>query len=98
MPIYKYECEQCGHQFEELRSFSDPNPEACPACQSSPVRRLISGGNFVLKGGGWYVNDYSSTRPASAPSTSSAEGTSTPAANGGDSGGASASSAGSPVG
>lgn len=82
MPIYKYECEQCGHQFEDLRSFSDPNPEACPACQADAVRKLISGGNFVLKGGGWYVNDYVSSKPAAGGSKSSSEGASTSSAEG----------------
>src|SRR5690554_2241656 len=51
MPIYKYECAECGHTFEDLASFSDPDPEACPSCQADAVTKLITGGNFILKGG-----------------------------------------------
>jgi putative FmdB family regulatory protein len=61
MPIYKYECEACNHVFEDLRGFSDPDPEACPDCQAQQIRRLITGGNFQLKGGGWYVTEYGSS-------------------------------------
>ncbi|AWV91372.1 FmdB family zinc ribbon protein [Bradymonas sediminis] len=60
MPIYKYECTECGHHFEDLRSFSEPDPEECPSCQADAVQKLITGGNFVLKGSGWYVTDYAS--------------------------------------
>lgn len=70
MPIYKYECKKCGHIFEDLRSFSEPDPDECPKCQGEEVRKLISGGNFVLKGSGWYVTDYAGS-PSSAASTSS---------------------------
>jgi putative FmdB family regulatory protein len=69
MPIYKYECNKCGHIFEDLRSFSDPDPDECPQCEGEQVRKLISGGNFVLKGSGWYVTDYagsSSSAPVAA--------------------------------
>lgn len=71
MPIYKYECAECGHTFEDLRSFSEPDPEACPSCQADAVQKLITGGNFILKGSGWYVTDYPSSSgggPAAAKS------------------------------
>lgn len=77
MPIYKYECESCGHIFEDLRGFNDPNPEECPECGADQIERLISGGNFHLKGSGWYVTDYgsggSSSAAASSESTESSD-------------------------
>jgi len=30
----------------------------CPKCGKQKLRRLISGGNFILKGGGWYSDGY----------------------------------------
>ena len=69
MPIYKYECKTCGHIFEDLRGFNDPNPEACPECAEADIQRLISGGNFHLKGSGWYVTDYGGSTPSDGASS-----------------------------
>jgi putative FmdB family regulatory protein len=41
MPIYEFECEECGDRFEELVA-SDAVSVACPACDSERTRRLIS--------------------------------------------------------
>ncbi|MFN7975462.1 MAG: FmdB family zinc ribbon protein [Acidobacteriota bacterium] len=57
MPIYEYRCKKNGHQFELIQKLSDPPPKKCPRC-GSKVEKLISAGAFVLKGSGFYVNDY----------------------------------------
>ncbi|HOP06375.1 MAG TPA: zinc ribbon domain-containing protein [candidate division Zixibacteria bacterium] len=41
MPLYKYECESCGNQFEELVSASAP-PPPCPKCGSEKVHKMLS--------------------------------------------------------
>lgn len=41
MPIYEYECRQCGHQFELLVLHG--TVPACPACESAELERLLSG-------------------------------------------------------
>lgn len=41
MPIYEYECRQCGHRFEYLVLSRTP-PAACPSCQAGDVEQLIS--------------------------------------------------------
>lgn len=41
MPIYEFECEECGGLFEELVA-SDAAGVACSACGSRRTRRLIS--------------------------------------------------------
>ena len=58
MPIYEYQCPKCQHTFEEWVKASDSlGQEPCPKCgESSP--RIMSQTFFVLKGGGWYVDDY----------------------------------------
>ena len=40
MPIYEFECEECGVRFEEL--VGAEADAACPACRSERTRRLYS--------------------------------------------------------
>jgi len=43
MPIYEYQCPDCGHRFELLRSFKDGRaPASCPRCGADESRRLLS--------------------------------------------------------
>jgi putative FmdB family regulatory protein len=33
MPIYRYKCNECGHEFTELRKYENKHdPIACPVC------------------------------------------------------------------
>lgn len=63
MPIYEYACGACGHAFEEWQKMSDPPVRTCPKCKKKKVDRLISQTAFQLKGGGWYADLYSSSKP-----------------------------------
>lgn len=56
MALFEYECIQCGHTVEIIQSSNKPNPE-CEKCRGE-TRRLLSGGNFHLKGGGWAADGY----------------------------------------
>ena len=58
MPTYNYECEACGHAFEREQRISEDPIKKCPKCGKSKARRMISSGNFILKGGGWYSDGY----------------------------------------
>ena len=58
MPIYEYQCPDCGHQFEQLQKISDEPIRVCPNCEQTHVRKLVSQTSFVLKGGGWYKDHY----------------------------------------
>ena len=40
MPIYEYECNKCGHRFEQLVR-SDTRPE-CPECHSRSLKKQFS--------------------------------------------------------
>ena len=44
MPIYEYECKDCGKAFEKIMSFSakDIDSPECPGCASHETQRLIS--------------------------------------------------------
>ena len=58
MPLYEYQCDQCGGRFERIRKFSDPPlDEPCPSC-GGPIQKLISSPAIQFKGKGWYVTDY----------------------------------------
>lgn len=65
MPIYEYECQSCGHRFEEWQKMSDKPVKVCPKCKARKVEKLISHTSFQLKGGGWYSDLYSSQKPGS---------------------------------
>ena len=58
MPIYEYECKECGKVFEAIQKFSDPELTACRCEQEAPVKKLMSAAAFHLKGTGWYVTDF----------------------------------------
>jgi putative FmdB family regulatory protein len=62
---YEYVCEACGHQWEAEQSIKDAALKTCVSCGESKAKRLVSGGTgFLLKGGGWYADLYSSSGAA----------------------------------
>jgi putative FmdB family regulatory protein len=64
MPTYEYVCSNCKNEWEEVQRISEPPIKVCPKCSQATAKRQISGGNFILKGGGWYADLYSSSKPA----------------------------------
>jgi putative FmdB family regulatory protein len=43
MPLYEYECEDCGNRHEKLVSLSEAGQGMkCPKCGSKSVRKLMS--------------------------------------------------------
>jgi putative FmdB family regulatory protein len=56
MPLYEYQCEQCG-RFEVIRKFSDAPLTTCPTC-GKPIEKLLSSPAIQFKGSGWYITDY----------------------------------------
>jgi putative FmdB family regulatory protein len=59
MPTYEYHCKNCGHQMEELQSFTDPPLVRCPKCHKDTLARAIGGGGgLIFKGSGFYLTDY----------------------------------------
>jgi putative FmdB family regulatory protein len=56
MPIYAYECKECGVRFERRQSFSDEPVKICPEC-GGEVHRLIQPAGIIFKGSGFYVTD-----------------------------------------
>ena len=58
MPIYEYQCSECGHKLEVLQKISDDPLTICPACEASALKKLISAVGFRLSGTGWYETDF----------------------------------------
>lgn len=57
MPIYEYQCDQCGKVEEVLQKIADKPLTSCAHC-TGKLHKLISHSAFHLKGTGWYVTDY----------------------------------------
>ena len=58
MPIYQYQCDDCGHALEALQKMSDPKLVDCPECQAPALKKQVTAAAFKLKGTGWYETDF----------------------------------------
>ena len=72
MPLYEYQCDECGHTFEKIQKFSDPLETTCPKC-GGPVRKLMSSPAIQFKGSGWYITDYAKKDSTAAKSDTRTE-------------------------
>lgn len=75
MPTYEYVCASCANEWEEIQKISEDAVKECPKCHQQTAKRQISGGNFILKGGGWYADLYSSSKGGGAKASGGSEGT-----------------------
>jgi putative FmdB family regulatory protein len=60
MPVYTYQCENCGVRFERLQSFSDAALTRCPECNRKALRKVYTPVGIVFKGSGFYATDHRS--------------------------------------
>jgi putative FmdB family regulatory protein len=58
MPIYQYQCTECGHELEALQKFSDAPLTDCPSCGKPTLKKQLTAAAFHLKGTGWYATDF----------------------------------------
>lgn len=56
MPLYVYQCTDCGVRFEATQSFHDEPLTTCPECSGS-IYRVIGSTGVIFKGSGFYVTD-----------------------------------------
>jgi putative FmdB family regulatory protein len=59
MPTYSYRCSACNHTFDKVQRITEDAIKVCEACGAEAASRLITSGNFLLKGSGWYQDLYS---------------------------------------
>ena len=60
MPVYTYQCENCGVRFERLQGFNDPMLTRCPECNKKSLRKVYTPVGIVFKGSGFYATDHRS--------------------------------------
>ena len=65
LPLYDYECPDCGHEFELRQGFHEAGQGTCPMCSAS-ARRKFHAVPVIYKGSGFYTTDYG--RPKTPPS------------------------------
>jgi putative FmdB family regulatory protein len=58
MPIYEYQCQDCGHKLEVMQRLTEGPLKTCPSCAEEGLKKLISKVGFQLKGTGWYETDF----------------------------------------
>jgi putative FmdB family regulatory protein len=60
MPIYTYQCDNCGVRFERHQNFNDPALTRCPECSKKTLRKIFTPVGIVFKGSGFYATDHRS--------------------------------------
>jgi putative FmdB family regulatory protein len=60
MPVYAYQCGNCGVQFEIQQSFSDQPLVRCPECGKKTLKKVYQPVGIVFKGSGFYATDHHS--------------------------------------
>jgi len=73
MPIYQYQCTDCGHALEALQKISDPKLVDCPACNAPRLKKQVTAAAFKLKGTGWYETDFKNSGSKAVDKTPVAE-------------------------
>lgn len=95
MPVYTYQCDNCGVRFERYQKFEDQTLTWCPECNKKALRKVYLPVGIVFKGSGFYATDHrspsgqnrnssaseksSETKPESKPSDSKSAESSSPA-------------------
>jgi putative FmdB family regulatory protein len=69
MPIYEYQCTECGERAEIIQNFSDPPHTIC----GGAMKKLFSAPAIQFKGSGFYKTDYAS-KSSAAPDSKSESG------------------------
>ncbi len=82
MPIYDYQCSECGHQDEVMRKATAANIAVCPKCEKETFSKMLSAPSFQLNGTGWYATDFkNSEKSTSTTSKNEEKATEKPAAS-----------------
>jgi putative FmdB family regulatory protein len=69
MPLYEYQCQECGQVFEKLDRFSEADSHpTCPTCESHNTNRMITILASVGVGGASSFNASSSSCDSSSSS------------------------------
>ena len=70
MPVYTYECENCGVRFDRQQLYNERNLTRCPECGKNELHRVYRPVGVVFKGSGFYVTDNRSASASRLATTS----------------------------
>jgi putative FmdB family regulatory protein len=76
MPLYEYQCDDCGVRFERRQAITADSLKTCPEC-GGEVRRLIHPVGVIFKGKGFYVTDNRKAKSSTSVPKNKSESTST---------------------
>ena len=68
MPIYEYQCQNCGRHVEKRQSVTEEPLTECEKC-GGRLEKQWSLSGFQFKGEGWYVTDYAAKKGGMKTST-----------------------------
>ena len=71
MPLYEYQCTQCGERVEIIQRVSEAPVPECGKC-GAEMKKLMSAPAIQFKGSGFYKTDYASGSTSSSSSTTTA--------------------------
>jgi putative FmdB family regulatory protein len=57
MPLYEYQCQECGEKMEVIQRFDDEPYTICASCGGG-LKKLFSAPAIQFKGSGFYLTDY----------------------------------------
>lgn len=57
--LYEYKCYNCDSQYEFEHRITEEPEYYCTHCENQKLVRQISNSSFILKGGCWYKDGYS---------------------------------------
>ena len=57
MPLYEYQCQECGEKLEAIQKFSEDPYTICSHCGGA-LKKLVSSPAIKFKGSGFYITDY----------------------------------------
>jgi len=84
MPIYEYQCQNCGRHFEKRQSVTEEPLAECEKC-GGKLEKQWSLSGFQFKGEGWYVTDYAAKKGGTKTSSSDKESSSSESTTSSDS-------------
>ena len=58
MPTYLYKCPNCGYEQDYSLGINELKEFVCPLCKKALKKHITAPNGFILKGAGFYRNDY----------------------------------------
>ncbi|MDA8187322.1 MAG: hypothetical protein M0T85_04190 [Dehalococcoidales bacterium] len=72
MPLYEYECLDCGVRFERKQSVHEEPVKVCPEC-GGKTRKVLFPVGVIFKGSGFYITDNRRSDSASVGAASTSD-------------------------